>query len=60
MIALNTEIGSGIKTYVLHFADGWFPLDMADDDEAIATAKINPGCTKVTREPSGEVVWRKK
>lgn len=34
--------------YIFHRAEGWYPLELGNDEEAIANAEHNPGTIKVT------------
>lgn len=42
--------------YIFFRADGFYPLTLGSDDEAIANAKVNPGTVKVT-DSENRVVW---
>lgn len=44
------------EIYVFECSDGWYPLELKDDADAIANAKCNPGTLKVTTM-SGRPVW---
>lgn len=42
--------------YLFHRAEGFYPLDLGGDDEAMANAHCNPGTLKVT-DSDGRVVF---
>lgn len=44
------------KIYIFHRADMWYPIELRDDEDAIANAKCNPGTTKVT-DDKNKIVW---
>lgn len=46
--------------YTFHRADGFYPLTLQSDEEAIANAKCNKGTLRVTNELSGDVVFEAK
>jgi hypothetical protein len=43
--------------YTFHRANGFYPLCLRDDDEAIRNAFCNPGTLKVVNEMTRKVVW---
>lgn len=47
----------GGNIYTFHRKDGFYPLQLNSDDEAIANAKCNPGTLKVVNEITGETVF---
>ena len=42
--------------YIFQRADGWYPLELENDQEAIANALCNPGTLYV--EQGERIVWR--
>ena len=51
-----------MKTYIFHREDGFYPIELEDDNDAIANAELNPGTVKVTTtgpDKKEEVVWEK-
>ena len=60
MIALDEPASSEMHTYVFYMNDGWYhPVNLRSDAEARATAEVNPKTVKVTKQPLGEIVWKK-
>ncbi|MHB8109688.1 MAG: hypothetical protein ACYDHW_06620 [Syntrophorhabdaceae bacterium] len=45
-------------TYIFHRAEGWYPIDLANDQQAIENALINPGTIKVMQ--GDRVVWMRE
>jgi len=43
--------------YTFHRHDGFYPLELESDKEAIANADCNPGTEKVVNEETGETVF---
>jgi|GEM_PF-6086063 len=35
-------------TYIFHREEGWYPMALVDDSEAVENAETNPGTLKVT------------
>ena len=52
------------NTYIFHREDdGFYPLELSNDDEAVANAELNKGTVRVDRVLQNgeyEVVWEKK
>ena len=51
-----------MKTYIFHREDGFYPIELEDDNDAIANAEFNHGTVKVTTmgpDKKEEVVWEK-
>ena len=51
-----------MKTYIFHREDGFYPIELEDDNDAIANAEFNQGTVKVTTmgpDKKEEVVWEK-
>ena len=52
------------NTYIFHREDeGFYPLELSNDDEAVANAELNKGTVRVDRVLKNgeyEVVWEKK
>jgi len=46
-----------MNIYIFHRAEGFYPLELLDDEQAIANACLNPGTLKVTNAITGKVVW---
>lgn len=46
--------------YIFHRDKGFYPLELADDAEAIKNAQCNPGTVKVTDGITNRVVWKLK
>lgn len=38
--------------------DGWYPLELPDDDNLGAHAECNPGTLKIVCALTGETLWR--
>ena len=59
-----TEVGMEKNTYIFHREDdGLYPLELSNDDEAVANAELNKGTVRVDRVLQNgeyEVVWEKK
>ena len=54
----DTSAGDGsASVYLFHRADGFYPLELRNDDEARANAECNPGTLKVENAITGAVVW---
>lgn len=45
------------ELYLFHRAEGWYPLELKNEDEARANAECNPGTLKVTNAITEELVW---
>ena len=45
-------------TYLFFRDEGFYSLELNDDDDAIENAKCNPGTRKVIRAIDEEVVWK--
>lgn len=45
--------------YIFYRADMFYPLNLKDDEDAIANAECNEGTTKV-EDIYGNVIWIKK
>lgn len=55
---ISKTIGMKIEQiYTFHRAEGFYPLEMKSDEEAIANAKCNPGTLRVEHSISGRTVW---
>lgn len=46
-----------MSIYTFHRENGFYPLELASDEEARANAECNPGTVKVVNEITGETVW---
>lgn len=46
--------------YLFHRAEGFYPIGLEDDADAIANAKCNNGTLKVENAITGETVWENK
>lgn len=46
-----------MTTYIFHRGDIWYPIELKNDDDAVANAIINKGTTKVTNTHTNKVVW---
>lgn len=44
--------------YIFFRQEGWYPLELGSDEEAIANAKCNPGTLKVENS-EGTLIWTK-
>lgn len=42
--------------YIFHREEGWYPLELENDQEAITNALCNPGTLKVSQ--GARIVWR--
>jgi len=47
------------RLYTFHRAEGWYPLELADDEDARKNAEFNPGTLRV-EDIDGNVVWRQQ
>lgn len=56
--AIVRQMFGGIP-YTFHREDGFCPLGLGSDEEAIANAKCNPGTLKVVNELTGQTVFEK-
>lgn len=45
-----------MRTYIFFRKEGWYPVRLKDDADALANAKLNPGTLKV-ETVKGRVVW---
>jgi len=45
------------RLYTFHRAEGWYPLELEDDEDARKNAEFNPGTLRV-EDMDGNVVWR--
>ena len=45
-----------MKTYIFHRKEGWYPVELRNDQEALDCVPLNPGTLKVT-DANGRVVW---
>jgi hypothetical protein len=54
---LKRMIGGGNDIYIFHRKEGWYPILLADDEDARRNAERNIGTTLVERF-DGTVVWR--
>lgn len=50
---------SAPETYAFQRAEGWYLLELKDDNDARRNAEINPGTLKVTTK-IGRQVWTQK
>lgn len=46
-----------LRPYVFHRAEGWYPLDLANDFDAALNALANKGTLRVTHGLTGAQVW---
>jgi hypothetical protein len=44
--------------YTFTRADGFYPLELKDDQTARENAEVNPGTLQVRNEMTGVVVWQ--
>ncbi len=47
---------NALKPYVFFRADGFYPIELKDDEDARQNAEINPGTIRV-ENIDGDVVW---
>lgn len=45
--------------YIFFREEGWYPLTLRDDSDAILNAEQNPGTLKV-ENLNGELIWKKE
>jgi hypothetical protein len=45
-----------MNTYLFFRKDGWYPLELEDDQHAKFNAELNPGTIRV-ETPTGRVIW---
>lgn len=43
--------------YTFYRKEGFYPLELGSDEEAISNAKCNPGTLKVVNEHTKKIVW---
>ncbi|MBB3806366.1 hypothetical protein FHR51_002518 [Xanthomonas arboricola] len=48
-----------MSVYVFRREEGFYPLNLANDAEAIANAECNPGTLRVEHAADGRQVWPK-
>lgn len=48
-----------MKTYLFYRENGFYPIELKDDNEAIENAKINNG-TKMVTDTKGLILWQDK
>ncbi|GLK78081.1 hypothetical protein GCM10008171_33350 [Methylopila jiangsuensis] len=45
------------RVYIFFRANGWYPLELGSDAEAVANAECNPGTLRV-EDAHGRLIWR--
>lgn len=57
---MKQMLGGEGSPYVFHRAEGWYPLTLKSDEEAIANAQCNPGTLSVENVLTRAIVWREE
>ena len=47
----------GKRLYIFQREEGWYPVELADDDEARRNAEHNPGTLRVENLDGSRVIW---
>jgi len=45
-----------LKVYIFYRANGFYPIELKDDKDAIENAECNAGTLKVT-DMNGKIIW---
>ena len=54
---MSTELDPQKPIYLFFRADGWYPLNLADDKDARRNAECNTGTVKV-ENINGDIIWQ--
>lgn len=56
MTNANIELTETTSVYMFFRAEGWYPIELYGDQDAIANALCNEGTIKVT-DRDGNIIW---